>query len=265
MKKHFGGRPLLFGGTLVLSVVCFALRRLQLSRGYDVSGLPVSGSVWTILLCTLSALGVLALLFVCGGLAKRESFARCFPPCRVCFLVSAAAAAALLVGSGVDVVAAIPAPGGALDVLAILPGFFGILAALCVFLAAVGRMKGARPLSALYLIPFFFLAVRLIVDFKGVWSSDPAILDYCFDLFAMLAAMTATYHLAGFCYDRGRRARTTFWCLTGALFSVLSLADGGLSACLRYGSLALWLLVNAWQLLAPAAPRRAPADPPSET
>lgn len=259
MKKHRGGRLPLFAGTLVLAAAGFALRRLQLTRAYDASGLPAGGSGWTLALGALCVLAVLALALTCGGLARREQFARCFPPCRACFVLSAAAAAALLAGSAMDVFASIPAPGAAPELAGLLPGFCGILGALCIFLSAVGRLRAARPMSALYLIPFFFLVVRLIVDFKGSWSSDPTILDYCYDLFAMLAALTATYHLAGFCFDRGRRARTTFWCMTGALFCTVALADGGAAACLRYGALALWLLVNAWQLLAPAAPRRAPA------
>ena len=36
--------------------------------------------------------------------------------------------------------------------------------------------------------------VKLILDFKR-WSVDPAVLDYCFALFAAIAAMCAVFHL----------------------------------------------------------------------
>lgn len=252
----------MFVGTIVLAAAGAALRHFQLTRAYDELGLPLRGSGWTVALCALALVAVAGALLLCGGMADRPEFARCFAPRRGCFAASVVAALALLAGSGMKLFAAMPGPGEAFSVLTVLPGFFGILGALGILLSAVGRMKGAKPMCALYLLPFFFLALRLIADFKGVWSSDPSILDYCFDLFAMLAALTATYHLAGFCFDRGRRARTTFWCLTGAFFCAIALADGAIADRLHYGALALWLLVNAWQLLGPAAPRaQAAAEP----
>ena len=258
-KSGRSGRAVTFAGTLVFSAAGFALRFVQLRRAYDETGLPAGGSVWTVLLCVCSVLAALWALLLAAGLPKRQEFARCFPQDKPAIGAVIAAAALIFAGSAIDVIRAIPGPGEALSVSAILPGFCGIFGALAMFLAAAGRLKGAKPLSALYLIPFFFLVIRLIVDFKGGWSSDPTILDYCFDLFAMLAAMTAAYHLAGFCYDRGRRARTAFWCLTGAYFCAVSLADGGAADCLRYAGLALWMLANAWQLLGPAPREMRPA------
>ncbi len=253
----------LFLATLIFSAVGFVLRYLELLRAYDAPGLPTAGSGLALALCILCALAVLLLLFGCGALPKRETFARSFPPCAVCFIVSLLAAAALLAGSAAGVWNAIPRGDEPLSVWTALPGFCGILGALCLFLAAVARFKGTQPITSLYLIPFFFAVVRLIVDFKGGWSSDPAILDYCFDLFAMLAAMSALYHLAGFCFDRGRRARTTFWCLTGVVFLVVSMAGAGLADRLTYGGLALWLLASAWQLLSPGSPE--PEDAPEDS
>ncbi len=242
---------------LALACAGFVLRRLMLAHGFDEHGLPLSGSGLTIALCILAGMAVLLLGLACGALPKREAFARAFPPGRAAFCVSALSAALLLAGSAADVFSAVRTVGGAMP--AVLLGFLGILGAMCVFLSAAGRLKGAKPMTVLYLIPFFFLVVRLIVDFKSRWSSDPVILDYCFNLFAMLAAMSASYHLAGYCFDRGRRARTTFWCLTAVVFCGISIADGGLSDCLTYDGLALWFLTNAALLLGPGAPAR-PAE-----
>ena len=55
------------------------------------------------------------------------------------------------------------------------------------------------------MIPALFFAVRLIMDFR-LWSQDPQILDYCFDLFALLSIMCATYYLGGFCFAKQSRA-----------------------------------------------------------
>jgi hypothetical protein len=245
----------LFLATVVLAAVGFLLRLMQLRYVFDDSGLPVSGSGLTFALVVVCCAAALLLLLGCGGIPKREEFARNFGSNPTYFALTCLAALGLLVGSAAGVWSAIPGPGEALSVVALLPSFCGVLAALCIFMAASGCRKGAKPITALYLIPFFFLIVRLIVDFKWGWSSDPIILDYCFDLFAVLSAMTAAYHLAGFCFDKGHRARTSFWCLMSTVFCATACADGGLADCLTYAALALWFLVSAWQLLGPAVPQ----------
>lgn len=237
---------------LVFSALGFTMRNLQLQYAFDEAGLPIAGSILTAMLIAVSLLGALVLLLGCRALPAREAFSDNFLPCKICFGLSAVGAAAILLGSAGSVWQTMRQSASLLD---LLPGFLGVFAALCIFMAAYGRSKGAKPMTALYLIPFFFAAVRLVLDFKNGWSSDPIILDYCFEMFAMLFAMTALYHLAGFCFDRGRRARTTFWCLLGAMFCAVSIADGGVCSVLVYSGLALWLLVNAWQLLRQEVPQ----------
>lgn len=239
---------------IVLGLLGLTLRRLQLTYAFDSSRLPISGHWLTIVLCAACVLGTISLALCVRRLTRREAFAANFPPCRICFGLSAVAAALLLLGSAGEVWSAMRTSYGTPTLMQLLPGFFGVLAAMCIFMAAAGKYKGARPMTALYLVPFFFVAVWLVLDFKNSWSSDPVILDYCFELFAMLSAMTALYHLAGFCFDRGRRARTAFWCLTGTVFCTISIADGGLANMLRFAGLAVWLLTNAWQLLGPDIP-----------
>lgn len=246
----------LFVCALVFSALGFTMRNLQLQYAFDEAGLPIAGSVLTIALIAVCLLGALVLLLGCKSLPDRNVFSENFPPCAICFGLSAVSAAAILIGSAGSVWQVMPL--GA-SILELLPGFLGVFAALCIFMAAYGKYKGAKPMTALYLIPFFFAAVRLVLDFKNNWSTDPIILDYCFEMFAMLFAMTALYHLAGFCFDRGRRARTTFWSLVGAQFCSVSIADGGVSNMLVFSGLALWLLTNAWQLLGQDAPEE-PAE-----
>ena len=236
----------LFVCTLVVSALGATLRNLQLQYAFDEAGLPVTGSGLTIALAAVCLLGVLILLPGCKALPGRKAFSDNFPPCAVCFGLSAVGAAAILIGSAGSVWQAMPFGASILD---LLPGFLGVFAALCIFMAAYGKYKGAKPMAALYLVPFFFAAVRLVLDFKNGWSSDPIILDYCFEMFAMLFAMTALYHLAGFCFDRGLRARTAFWSLAGVELCAVSIADGGACNMLVFSGLALWLLTNAWQLL----------------
>lgn len=223
------------------AAVGFALRRWQLASAFDEAGLvlPGSPSVWLLgVFCALMAAG---LALVCSGLRPRGDYESSFSSGTPELVVSAAAAAAILLGCAMELM---NKPGSVQTIV----GFLGIAAALCVAVTAVQRCRGIVPSIALHVTPCIYLVVKLIVDFKR-WSVDPAVLDYCYELFAAIAVMCAVYHLGGFCYGKGKRRTSAFWCLAGALFSAVSLADGGVSHTLLAGGLGIWAAINAWQLL----------------
>ena len=112
------------------------------------------------------------------------------------------------------------------------------------------RARGRVPGLLAGCVVVAWLVARIIGDFKS-WSTDPAVLDYCFQLFGLLCAMLGLFHASGFSADRGKRRITLFWSMTGVFFCAISLADGGLTACLTYGGLAAALLQNAICLTMP--------------
>lgn len=111
-----------------------------------------------------------------------------------------------------------------------------------------------RPLLALYLVPFAFIVVYLVLEFKNQWSADPIILDYCFYLFALICTMYALYYVMGFCFDRGRRRHAIFWCLAGFFFCLVSVLGSDASRFTFYGGLGLWMLSLAIPLLTDKIP-----------
>ena len=218
-----------------------AVRRWQLHTAFDGDGLVISGSpsTWVLgILC--AALAVLALILV-RRLPKRCGYAESFSSETPEMIVSLAAAALLLAGCCLELVSA---PGG----INAIVQFLGIASALCMGFVARQRYMGVVPKAAFHMLPCVYLVVRLIVDFKR-WSVDPAVLDYCYALFASITAMCAVFHLGGFCFSQGRRRTTVFWCLLCVVFSAVTLADGGLSNALLSGGLGLWAAVNGWELL----------------
>ena len=79
------------------------------------------------------------------------------------------------------------------------------------------------------------------------------ILDYCFDLLVLICIMCATFHLGGFCFDKGRRRATVFFCFCGIFFSAAALADGDRAI---HAAAILWLLTNLHPLLRPVRKRQ---------
>ena len=74
----------------------------------------------------------------------------------------------------------------------VVVGALGVLASACFVITGVGRFRGRIAPLAIHLFPCLYLICKLIIDFKR-WSIDPALLDYCFSLLAMICVMCATY------------------------------------------------------------------------
>ncbi len=223
--------------TVLAAAAGFAMRLAQLRS--MAAGSVSAGVSWALgLLCVVLAVG---LVIACRGLDKRAGYEESFSSGLAEMLVSAAAAVLVLLSSALGL---LDRPHGA----ELAMGFFGILSGLCIAVTAAQRYRGVVPGLAFHAIPCLYLVVRLILDFKA-WSVDPAVLDYCYALFAAITAMCATYHLGAFCLDRGQRRISVFWCLLCVLFSAISLAGGGASHRLLMGGLLLWTGANAWELL----------------
>ena len=143
--------------------------------------------------------------------------------------------------------------GGAKLLLTALPA----LAALCWAVIALQNRNGQASVW-LYMLPVVFFGAELVDKFRS-WGSDPQILDYCYALLGLIATMCAMFHLGGFCFGKGQRRTTVFFCLSGIFFTGTALADAsGDELYLKLASL-LWLAVNLWQLLQPKRKRNSDA------
>lgn len=122
--------------------------------------------------------------------------------------------------------------------------------ALCWSVTAFLRQRGKKVSPWLLMLPAVFFGAELVAEFR-FWGSDPRILDYCYELLALIATMCATFHLSGFCFDKGQRRLTGFFAMAGVYFNGIALADAvGGEALLKLGCVA-WLLVNLCLLLRP--------------
>ena len=129
-----------------------------------------------------------------------------------------------------------------------LVSLLGLLAGLSLGAGAVLRWKAKKPSAAFSVFVVLFYVAKLFRDFRH-WEINPAILDYCFSLFAMIAFMLASYHAGAFSFDRGARRRLAFYSLLGVLFGAISLAGAQLPELLIYAGSVFWMLACAQQML----------------
>jgi len=135
----------------------------------------------------------------------------------------------------------------------------GMITAICWVVVALDRYRGRTLPALLFMIPTLFYAIRLILDFRN-WSRDPMILDYCFDLLVLICIMCATFHLGGFCFDKGGRRLSVFYCCCGIVFGAAAIAGGRLRELAMTGGAMLWLAGNLWVLLRPGRKRQEEAE-----
>lgn len=246
MEQKLGRGPaVLF--SIMTAIAAYFLRLNQLENAYDETGYIVAGAekggfAWF-------CLAVLALFAAYSFfLRPRKKYPAIAVRGPVPLTLTLAAAAAMTVGC-----VAMAMELEQMSDLLLAAG--GIVTAICWVVVGLDRYRGRQIPAALLMVPALYYAVELICNFR-YWSRDPQILDYCYDLLALISVMCATYHLGGFCFDKGGRRICTFFCFSGIFFSAAALADGGLRSIALNGASILWLLVNLSALLRPARKRR---------
>lgn len=124
------------------------------------------------------------------------------------------------------IAAAVLAVGGVLQVMqgGLVSAALGVLCMVGAVGLAVGailQQQGKTPPARCYVPIVLFYAARLFRDFRQ-WMVDPAIMDYCFMLFALIGFMLAAYHMGAFSFDKGNSRALAFFVLVGYFFSLAS-------------------------------------------
>lgn len=246
MRKEFLLPALALGGGLA----GLALRLWELSSAFEAdTGLPVAGAPATLVLAGFSAAVLLALVLLCRGTRRgfQGSYDEAFQAAgSTPYLTVMVAAAFLMAGSGVLLLAqaggvlseSLAASAGAglglsgLFQLLLSVGRELLLAILALASAASlfllgknnykGEGKGER--SGCLLTPAYTACVWLIVSYLD-HSGDPIVLDYVYQLFAVVAAVLGSYFLAGFGYQRPKGFPAAFFSLAAMYFCLVTLAD----------------------------------------
>ena len=200
----------------------FLLRRWELSTAFEPdTGLPVAGApaTWALIALTVVVAAVLAVL--CRGTHRvfpggyDEAFGA---PNNALYLTVLVAAAFLMAASGLltfllylrhDVTA----------FSRVLLALMSLVSAACLFVVGKNnyRMEGRGKYSAALLLPSYTCCLWLISAYQAR-SADPVILDYVYQLFAVIAAVLGTYFTAGFAFERAKVFRALLLLAAGRLF-----------------------------------------------
>lgn len=264
-------------------VVGFALRKWQLSAGFEPeTGLAVPGAPAAGALLAWSVLVALALFALNWKDRDRQSWDLAFSAgqgnafyvtCAILsglLLLGSAAAEAVVFAVNPGAViydgesAVAQAASKALPPLRIVLGLLGLPCAVLwgrtVYTA--DRDKGKESLCLLELCLLF--CVWLISDYQ-VRAADPVILDYLYEVLAIVCSLLGLYYVAGYSFQTGKPRRTVFFCLMGTYFSLVSLADGrSLADLLRHGFAVLFLTAHAVLLIQQPPAEETPADTETE-
>lgn len=137
-----------------------------------------------------------------------------------------------------------------------LAGFAcGVLAAGTLIRAAVLRRRGSKPSFLPYCILCVYLALYMINHYR-LWSGDPQLMDYVFQLFAVIFLTLFAYQQSAFCLGLGDRRTLLTAGLLGTFACAVSMSGSLLSA---MGL--LWCLTNLCSL-EPVPPE--PEEPAEE-
>lgn len=217
---------------LLTGGVGLLLRVWLMSSGVDQKGFLVSGHIAGILLFALVAGAMVALFFLTRDLLEATKYEFNFPASDIGGFGAFVAAAGIAISSIVDMFIAV-------DALEVIAAVFGLAAAALLVLTGLCRRRGTMPSVLIHVGICVYLMMRLVCYYRH-WSSDPQILDYCFQLVATACLMLTTYQRAAFDARDGKRRPYAFFSLAAIFFSCISLVG--------WSNILFFLSVIVWQI-----------------
>lgn len=204
----------------------FFLRRLELATAFESTGLAIPGAPASIALIVLSVLVILAFALLCrrpvnalpdhaGAFSAQGSWL---------YLIAMALAAACILVAGVFGLRE-ELSWLAPRVLQMLLWIMCLLSFVCTLITALANFRvQVRKYSLALLAPGYTLCIWLVLTYKD-YNSEPVLLVYVYELFAIICTMLGIYFAAAFSFGRGRPRRCVFFSLAGIYFSIITLAD----------------------------------------
>ena len=222
---------------LLGAAALFALRRLQLAKSYDNSGLIPRGDKISLALYLVCALAAVLILVLC--LRQKPGIQSPAGKNKLRGLLAVIAGLALLASY------LPPSLEGGLRLVVPVLAFCAACALVVEGLYHMGGAIGS--LLGGCILPVY-LAALLISDYRS-WSHNPLVADFCFPLLFLVSAMLAAYHLAAFRTGRGKRRTTAFFVGCALLCAGPVLADGGWRSILRTLAICIYLIAEFFPYL----------------
>ena len=211
-----------------------AFRGLMYATAVDDKGLLISGNLPNILTWVLTALVAAGLLVILwkptGSNRYADNFHASIPSAAGSFLAAAGILVTLLAGMG-------PIMDG-LTKLCLITGFLSVP---CLIIAALCRLKDKQPLFLFHAVFCVFLALHLANQYR-IWSGEPQLSDYGFQLFASICLMLTAYHRCTFDAGLGQRRSLLFCGLMAVYLCCLAMIKADTP--LLYLTGGIWAFTN---------------------
>ena len=223
-------RIILFGGTLAAGLLSLRLHQYMMETCFDDKGLLVAGNLPQKLLWVV-AIGFVAMLAVMlHSIGGDGTYDDNFPPCVLSGGLMIAAGALLVWAlPGLELTAQPPvAEGMALavaDMTGLAAKYLPWAAAAAMAVVGACRILGKRPWPIFSGIVCLFYMLMLVTNYR-LWSADPQIHDYAYQLLAEVLLMLCSFHRT--CCDAGviQRKRLIATGLCAAVCCMTSLSGG---------------------------------------
>lgn len=242
------------GVAVIGGIAGFVLRRWDLAVAFEPdTGLVIPHMPSTYALLALSAVVALLLALLCRG--KHHSFSKGYDQAfsakgNVLYITAIVLSAFLILGAGVLFIWTF-VTGENLVITRLPLAFLCVISFGCAIFTGKNnyRGEGRGKFSFTLLMPAYTCCMWLIAAYQAR-AADPVILDYLYELFAIIAALLGLYFTAGFSFERAKVFRASFFSLLGIYFSIVTLADRhDLATMLLYGFVILYLLASVVVLL----------------
>lgn len=205
----------------------FLLRRWELTAVFDASGLAVPWAPATVALILWSLLIAVVFFFFCRNLRNElkgydDSFT--VPNYGLYLPVIAMACACLLLAGVFGLYGTFS--GGAPGLLRLLLWVLCLISLVCIVYTTLANFRGQeRKFDLMLLLPAYTFCVWLVVAYQKR-AADPVVLDYMYELFAIVCALLAFYFTAGFSFSKPKVWPCSIFCLLAVYFGIVTLADG---------------------------------------
>ncbi len=231
------------------AIAGFVLRKLQLERSYDASGLIPRGDKTSLALYLACAAAAAVILLLCLRERKGDH----------CEAKKSGLRGFLQILAGLALLSSFLPPMLEVSARLVVP-VLAFCAACAMAIEGVYHMNGAAgSLLGGCILPVY-LAASLISDYR-TWSYNPIVADFCFPLLFLVSAMLASYHLAAFSVGRGKRRTTAFFVGCAMVFAGPVLAAGDWRTILRTAAVCVFLIAELWPYLEKPVRRSKTAAP----
>lgn len=235
MNYFTKNRVFLLLSTVVSGVICMLLRFVMMVFGCDDRGLLISMHFSVILCWAVAAVFLAGLVFGVRRLGDAGSYEQLFPASAVGGTMVVMAGVMLLVVSLYGDTVFEKAAGAAAGASMICTGS--------------SRFSGKKPAFICNFLICVFFVVKLIGNYR-IWSADPQLQDYAFQMLACVMLMLAAFHRVSADADAIHRKRLAYTCLAAGFLCIVSLSDP--ENPVYYGACSLWAL-SSTGLLEPVA------------